>query len=68
MCFPSGNNGRGPILFPAEAFEAPGLQRSISRSKLYNGVAILSQLPPEDVKLALARLLQGDWGRRDPLK
>jgi len=47
-------------LFPREAFEARGYGLAISGQKAYNGVAILSRLPLEDVQVGFAPLLPGD--------
>ncbi len=47
-------------LFPAEAFEALGYGVAISGQKSYNGVAILSTLPLEDVQVGFTPLLPGD--------
>jgi exodeoxyribonuclease-3 len=47
-------------LFPAEAFTALGYSSSISGQKAYNGVAILSRLPLEDVQIGFEALLPGD--------
>jgi exodeoxyribonuclease-3 len=47
-------------LFPHAAFEELGYQAVISGQKAYNGVAILSRLPIEDVRVGFAALLPGD--------
>jgi exodeoxyribonuclease-3 len=47
-------------LFPTEAFAALGYTSSISGQKAYNGVAILSRLPLEDVQIGFEALLPGD--------
>ncbi|MEB3264366.1 MAG: exodeoxyribonuclease III [Synechococcus sp.] len=47
-------------LFPAAAFEALGYGVAISGQKAYNGVAILSTLPIEDVQVGFSALLPGD--------
>jgi len=47
-------------LFPHAAFEALGYGRAISGQKAYNGVAILSRLPFEDVQIGFEALLPGD--------
>jgi exodeoxyribonuclease-3 len=47
-------------LFPAEAFATLGYTSSISGQKAYNGVAILSRLPLEDVQIGFEALLPGD--------
>ena len=47
-------------LFPHAAFEALGYRVVISGQKAYNGVAILSRLPIEDVRVGFAALLPGD--------
>ncbi|MFZ9752288.1 MAG: exodeoxyribonuclease III [Cyanobium sp.] len=47
-------------LFPREPFEALGYGAAISGQKAYNGVAILSRLPLEDVQIGFSGLLPGD--------
>ena len=47
-------------LFPREAFEALGYQVVISGQKAYNGVAMLSLLPIEDVQIGFEALLPSD--------
>ena len=47
-------------LFPLQAFEQLGYAVTISGQKAYNGVAILSLLPLEDVQVGLASLLPDD--------
>ena len=47
-------------LFPHSAFEALGYQVVISGQKAYNGVAILSLLPLDDVQIGFEALLPGD--------
>ena len=47
-------------LFPLEAFSALGYRAAISGQKAYNGVAILSSLPLEDVRVGFEGLLGGD--------
>ena len=47
-------------LFPREAFEALGYQVVISGQKAYNGVAMLSLLPLEDVQIGFEALLPSD--------
>ncbi len=47
-------------LFPHAAFEALGYRAVISGQKAYNGVAILSRLPVEDVRVGFAALLPDD--------
>ena len=47
-------------LFPHAAFEALGYATAISGQKAYNGVAILSRLPLEDVQIGFAALLPAD--------
>jgi exodeoxyribonuclease III len=47
-------------LFPLAAFKALGYGAVISGQKAYNGVAILSRLPVEDVQVGLAALLPDD--------
>jgi exodeoxyribonuclease-3 len=47
-------------LFPHAAFEGLGYRAVISGQKAYNGVAILSRLPIEDVRVGFAALLPGD--------
>jgi len=44
-------------LFPREAFEALGYQLALSGQKAYNGVAIASRLPLEDVQVGFDALL-----------
>ena len=51
-------------LFPAEAFAALGYGAAISGQKAYNGVAILSRLPLEDVRVGLEALLPDDRDAR----
>ncbi|MCP9848422.1 exodeoxyribonuclease III [Cyanobium sp. Morenito 9A2] len=46
--------------FPANAFTALGYELVISGQKAYNGVAILSLHPLEDVRIGLAALLPDD--------
>ena len=46
--------------FPHEAFEALGYSAAISGQKAYNGVALLSRVPLEDVQIGFAALLTGD--------
>jgi len=47
-------------LFPLEAFEGLGYATAISGQKAYNGVAILSRLPLEDVQIGFDALLPHD--------
>ena len=47
-------------LFPCAAFESLGYQLAISGQKAYNGVAILSRLPLEDVRIGFDALLVDD--------
>ena len=47
-------------LFPHAAFEALGYRTVISGQKAYNGVAILSRLPIEDVRVGFSALLPDD--------
>ncbi|MCP9806667.1 exodeoxyribonuclease III [Cyanobium sp. T1B-Tous] len=47
-------------LFPQAAFEARGYRVAISGQKAYNGVAILSRLPLEDVQIGFDALLPND--------
>ena len=47
-------------LFPHDVFAALGYATAISGQKAYNGVAILSRLPLEDVRLGFAALLPSD--------
>ena len=47
-------------LFPLAAFQALGYEAAISGQKAYNGVAILSRLPIEDVQVGFAALLPDD--------
>ncbi|MFY8149255.1 MAG: exodeoxyribonuclease III [Prochlorococcaceae cyanobacterium] len=47
-------------LFPTAAFEALGYRVVLSGQKAYNGVAILSTLPIEDVQVGFGALLPAD--------
>ena len=47
-------------LFPLAPFRALGYEAAISGQKAYNGVAILSRLPIEDVQVGFAALLPDD--------
>lgn len=47
-------------LFPHAAFTGLGYATAISGQKAYNGVAILSRLPLEDVQIGFEALLPGD--------
>ena len=47
-------------LFPLAAFEQLGYQCAISGQKSYNGVALLSRLPLEDVQIGFTALLPND--------
>jgi exodeoxyribonuclease III len=47
-------------LFPHQAFEAVGYQAVISGQKAYNGVAIVSRLPIEDLQVGFEALLEQD--------
>ncbi len=47
-------------LFPLEALRDVGYEAVISGQKAYNGVAILSRLPIEDVQVGFEALLSGD--------
>jgi exodeoxyribonuclease-3 len=47
-------------LFPHGAFSALGYGAAISGQKAYNGVALLSRQPLEDVRIGFAALLEGD--------
>jgi len=47
-------------LFPRQAFEALGYQLAISGQKAYNGVAIASLLPLDDVQIGFDALLGSD--------
>jgi len=47
-------------LFPLAPFRALGYEAAISGQKAYNGVAILSRLPLEDVQVGFAALLPDD--------
>ena len=47
-------------LFPHARFQALGYATAISGQKAYNGVAILSRLPIEDVQVGFAALLPDD--------
>jgi len=57
-------------LFPHAPLAELGYQAAISGQKAYNGVAILSTLPLEDVRVGLAALLpeDGDAGELDDQK
>jgi exodeoxyribonuclease-3 len=48
--------------FPRDAFHALGYACAISGQKTYNGVAILSRLPLEDVRVGFDALLPADPG------
>ena len=52
-------------LFPRAAFEALGYGCAISGQKAYNGVAILSRLPLEDVQVGFEALLPREPEARD---
>ena len=47
-------------LFPGDAFAQRGYATAISGQKAYNGVAILSRLPLEDVRIGFESLLPDD--------
>ena len=47
-------------LFPLQAFRSLGYEGAISGQKAYNGVAILSRLPLEDVRVGFSALLPAD--------
>jgi exodeoxyribonuclease-3 len=47
-------------LFPREPFAERGYGCAVSGQKAYNGVAILSRLPLDDVQIGLEALLPGD--------
>ena len=47
-------------LFPLQAFAELGYSAAISGQKAYNGVALLSRQPLEDVRIGFAALLEGD--------
>ncbi|MBM5790620.1 MAG: exodeoxyribonuclease III [Cyanobacteria bacterium M_surface_10_m1_298] len=47
-------------LFPHQAFEQIGYQCAISGQKAYNGVALISRLPLEDVQVGFEALLPND--------
>jgi exodeoxyribonuclease-3 len=47
-------------LFPHQAFAELGYSAAISGQKAYNGVALLSRRPLEDVQIGFAALLPGD--------
>ena len=51
--------------FPREAFHALGYDCAISGQKTYNGVAILSRLPLEDVRVGFDSLLPADPGAQE---
>lgn len=46
--------------FPAQAFAALGYEAAFSGQKAYNGVAILSRLPLDDVRIGFEALLPAD--------
>ena len=46
--------------FPHEAFGALGYQAEISGQKAYNGVALISRVPLEDVRIGFGAVLGGD--------
>ena len=48
-------------LFPHQAFEALGYTARISGQKAYNGVAILSRLPIQDVRVGFEALIPEDF-------
>jgi exodeoxyribonuclease-3 len=52
-------------LFPHGAFDALGYSATISGQKAYNGVALLSRRPLEDVQIGFAALLPGDGEAAD---
>lgn len=52
-------------LFPHAPLAALGYEAAISGQKAYNGVAILSTLPLEDVRVGLAALLPGEADARE---
>jgi len=47
-------------LFPHEFLESAGYKAAISGQKSYNGVALLSRLPLEDVRIGFEALLPND--------
>ena len=47
-------------LFPHQAFAELGYRAAISGQKAYNGVALLSRQPLEDVRIGFSALLAGD--------
>ena len=47
-------------LFPREVLDAAGYHCAVSGQKSYNGVAILSREPIEDVRIGFSALLPGD--------
>ncbi len=51
--------------FPRETFQALGYHCAISGQKTYNGVAILSRLPLEDVQVGFDALLPADPSARE---
>ena len=55
-------------LFPRQPFEALGYQLAISGQKAYNGVAIASTLPLEDVQIGLDALLGPSTGGHHDLE
>jgi len=46
--------------FPHDAFRALGYRAEISGQKAYNGVALISRVPLEDVQIGFSALLSGD--------
>jgi exodeoxyribonuclease-3 len=52
-------------LFPMACLRELGYESAISGQKAYNGVAILSTLPMEDVQVGLGALLPGDGEAQD---
>ena len=47
-------------LFPAEAFEAKGWRVNFHGQKSYNGVALVSRIPLDDVRCGFAGELRDD--------
>ncbi|MEY2749070.1 MAG: exodeoxyribonuclease, partial [Cyanobacteriota bacterium] len=47
-------------LFPHAAFEQIGYRCAISGQKAYNGVALVSRVPLDDVQIGFEALLPGD--------
>ena len=52
-------------LFPREVLEAAGYHCAVSGQKSYNGVAMLSREPIEDIRIGFSALLPGDREAED---